>query len=626
MADVNMILNAASRRGATGNIFNNLRPDKDDQLGLAMNWVYFFIKCLIALSTIAGLVIGIFVAANVLGGDTIDVLSYMTNTYYLSPDLDFNNSWPVLTSPAWSGIVRQTSTQYSTFPFEHFYECMWISQIAFDRCPNATVDLYRTCVLSLFRPHLDACAASPTFPAAWPSATGYSNCINSRLNGNRTTLNAFRSCVQIDLWPLYEVPQDVDSPYFLGSFSWPILMLTGFFMFMAFALYTIYPVDYEEVAIIEYGKVKGEHMYSRLSMAWVLLPILVGVGWGIVSLMIAFRAGSAWPNNNNNLYPSSQSTNILAVTASFAVICYFLLDLTEYYDRHGHNAADKNAQKDSENNKNNTERRVAIPPTLIMGQYVGAHNNGQLGYYFPDPTVREHKFKNIKEAGKFYTPVLINTWADAYLFDVLFFVGAIGATLHVGTAEIYNFFWLLVYYRLSKLGVARMIYQSYVQNPAESDDTNKFKDQGLPSKQDSTLTPEQLVRNVSLCFKINAVALHLSGICALIPFCQYIFDDNKMFVEFTALQNLVLTGLIIPEVLKAMGHVYLLLRTSEVDGSKGVYILVFAHFMWMYDIIIRLIFLYMYFYADRSYKGTKPFIMDKFLTLNTSLSVLRLTN
>jgi len=190
------MLNQAARRGTTGDgIFTRLTPEPGDQLGLAMNWVYFFIKCLIAMCTIAAVVVGIIVAANVLGSDNIDVMSYMTNSYYLTADLDNNNSWPVLTSPSWSNIQRQATTQYTTYPFEHYYECMWISQLGFDGCMNNTVDNYRTCMLQKYRPHLDACAANPLFPASWPSANIYSNCINNRLGGNRTTLNSFKSCV-----------------------------------------------------------------------------------------------------------------------------------------------------------------------------------------------------------------------------------------------------------------------------------------------------------------------------------------------------------------------------------------------------------------------------------------------
>jgi len=65
------------------------------------------------------------------------------------------------------------------------------------------------------------------------------------------------------------------------------------------------------------------------------------VGWCIVSLMITLgRVGMAQQQQQS---VSVQSVDqYLAVTASFAVICYFLLELTRIvFDRHGNDAADK---------------------------------------------------------------------------------------------------------------------------------------------------------------------------------------------------------------------------------------------------------------------------------------------
>ena len=62
----------------------------------------------------------------------------------------------------------------------------------------------------------------------WPTANTYANCVNNGMSsGTRQNLNALKSCIKSDLWPLYEVPLDVDTGYFLGAFSWPLMMVTG---------------------------------------------------------------------------------------------------------------------------------------------------------------------------------------------------------------------------------------------------------------------------------------------------------------------------------------------------------------------------------------------------------------
>jgi len=167
---------------------------------------------------------------------------------------------------------------------------------------------------------------------------------------------------------LDEVPQDVDSSYFSGSFSWPLLMLTGFFMFMAFALRRFIQ-DYEETAIIEYGKVKGKHAYSRLH-GLDSLPVL---GWsGLVYRepddRVSSRVGVARTTTTGS---SSQSTNIVAVMVSFAATRYFLLELTEILRP----ARKRRGRQSTATQMNN--RPLSLLPWLWDS--TSAHN-GQMGY------------------------------------------------------------------------------------------------------------------------------------------------------------------------------------------------------------------------------------------------------
>jgi len=166
---------------------------------------------------------------------------------------------------------------------------------------------------------------------------------------------------------------------------------------------------------------------------------------------------------------------------------------------------------------------------------------------------------------------------------------------------------------LCKLGVVRMIYQSSCRTMQRGTGANGMKEQGLPSKRVPLSRPAAHPQCVSVFSGGRGVAPHLSGICALIPFCQYILDDNKMWVEFTALQNLVIVGLDLPEILSCSRHVYLLLRTNggRLQGGyiPGVCPLHVDTTSWS-----RLISFYIYFYGGTRLQN-QPTIMDKFLTL-----------
>ena len=584
-------------------------------VSLTMNWVYFIFKVIIAIFTILGLVLAAIIAAGMFSYDGPDFKVFLTNTFYTTQSTDNNVSWTVLTQPV---DIQNRNTPYTDIKFEHFYECMYYSHLAYDApgpggsCKNDTLVDYTSCAHSRYDSLLTSCTSGPL---GWPTSNQYTSCVNIAMGGNRKTLNALRTCVRVRPWPLFEVPQEVDSPLFLGCFSWPLVMLTGFILFVAFGVYTVYPVDWEDVTYIEYGKPIRKMGLSRMGLLWLGLAALIAIGWAIVGVLISFRTGSAWPDTNATPFPGTQSTNILVVSSSAIAVFYFLIEFSEYFDR-------KVFARPEEENRPKAGAHMAHPMSMIPGNIImnamgytqgtTAAGGGQLGYYFPDPTA-EVVVGGLTAGAAQYTPVLLRTWADAYLFDVLFCVGAVGATLQLRTAEIYNIFFSLVCYRIAQMGMVRMIYESYVRGNFESGATNREKDQGYP---ETTATVEE---NVALCTKINALALQFASICALMPLALITSNKYGILVEFKAIQDFIMYGVLLPEVLRVAGHLFLLVRTSFKDGGKGVYILVFSHFLWMWDLGMRVFFLYLYFYGSSDYVGTKPFLVNRLQLVNATL-------
>ena len=596
------------------------------------NWVYFIIKMATAIFTVLALIESVVVCVWVLGYDARELQTYITTTFHATNDNEAGLGWQVLTSPSWSGITR--TAPYTDIKLEPYYECMWTAQVAWTVCNNDSVDAYKACMSNAYAAQLANCAVGVYNTSFWPTAQSYTKCITNTFNpGNRTILNSLRTCVGQNLWPLYEVPLDMDTSHFLGSFSWPLLMLTGFFLFTLFGVYTFYPVDFEDTAVIEHGKAGKGMGLTRLGMVWTLVPVVGAMAWVGVTLAIAFRSGSAWPNNFTNAYPSTQTTNLVIVSAAFGVLFYFLLELAEFGDRDLRKSRlgpDQPRPSQEEYDPvpelpevpyapdqkwNSEERRMmmaGIPQPFNMMKAK------PVGYVFPDPT-GTHEINSVMKAGEFYTPVLLNTWADAYLLDILFLVGAVGGTLQVVTADVYNLFWVLVYYRVAHMGVYRMMYQSYVRSPTDDAETNHIKDAGHARAGGNFNSPKE---RGQLAMRVLGLAFHIAAVYALYIVLYIVFNSNRMLDEYPNLIALFTLALIVPEAIRFAGHLFLAFVPSSVEGGKGVFILIAAHFLWMWDILIRAIFILIFMWGSSDIRGTKPFLVARVQNLTDTLAYM----
>lgn len=574
-----------------------------------VEWTYFITKILASIASIFLLVQVIIICGSVLFWDSSELGVFVTNTFYTSNDREQNISWQVLTSPAWSGIGRGSNPQinYDSVLSEHKYECMWVSQQGWEKCKaqNANFVTYKACLDAQYASDISACSAFKA-DTMWPSLNQYSNCINSRLSANaRWNLNAFETCLHNDLWPLYEIPQDVDSAFFLGAFSWPLLVLTSAFLMSIFAVYTFYPMDFEDATIIERGKPASG--FARMGLTWTVLPVLLNVGWLFVILLIAFRAQSVWPDTNTNLYPSTQQTNVITVTATVAVLTYFLLELSEFQDKRSNEKGSTKIGPSDEQRllpENNEERQMRLPvPASMESGHAGLSTKmftvprGGLGYYFPNPGGQQD-VDSIQKAKELYAPVLLNTWADAYLLHPLFFVGVLGATFQVFTADVYNIFWCLLFNRIAHTGIARAVYYCYI-SPYSAGES--------PEAQDSFSATKTL-----------AFALHLAAVCALIVVLYIVFNNSRMFVEYQVITSLFVTSYIIPEGLRVLGHAWMVFTNHQTARGRGIYVLLGLQFIWAWDLIITIVYLWLVFWGSSSNRGTKPFLLSN----NSSLAMM----
>jgi hypothetical protein len=589
------------------NLYNVLTKKGDNQGELALHWVYFIFKVLALVATLFLLVVLLMVSFSTVFQDSPDSAVYVTNSFYTTNDKETNLSWQVLTSSPWNSMPRPGVASYGTVAFEHFYECFWVSRTGYQACnaSYATVASYKTCLDSAYTSQLAACASLGD-PLSWPTANQYSGCINDRINnGVLWNLNALRTCIDVNPWPIYEVPQDVTSTFFLGAYSWPLLVIISTFLFYIFALYTVWPVDWEDATIVEHGK--PDSSFVRLGMLWSGLAALFAGAVLVVVLLISFRAGdNMWPNNGVNLYPSTQQTNVAMVVATLSVLFYFLFDASEFQERNVNRSGYERIQRDKDmdnqhgqNDREGWDSRIPVP--VSMGFQIPLQGKPQpLGYMFPDQTT-DYAVNSTEKLGRTYAPVLLKTWSDAYLLDPLFAVGMIGATMQVFTADVYNIFWCLLFYRIAHAGAARAVYYAYMRVHYDSA---------------SAGSPEEIAAT-----KVLALAMHLAGVVALLVPIYIVFDTTRMINDYQIVVSMMIVSYIIPEGLRVLGHAILSVQKHENGKHQGLYILLLVQFIWTWDLLVRCVLLWILLWGNAGTRGTKPYLVNGIQSINTILQL-----
>ena len=215
-----------------------------------------------------------------------------------------------------------------------------------------------------------------------------------------------------------------------------------------------------------------------------------------------------------------------------------------------------------------------------------------MGYYFPNAGER-YEVHTLKDSGEFYSPVLLKTWADAYLVDPLFAVGVLGATQQVSTADVYNIFFGLLFYRIAHVGIARTIYFAYIEQHKVVSASQTF--------------PEALAAT-----KVLGLALNVAAAFALLVPLLTVFDSGHMLVEYPLLTNTFVLCYVVPELIRFIGHVILSVTPHEMGKHKGIYILMGAQFIWCWDVLVRCFVLWFLLlsYGYTGSRGTKSYLLN----------------
>ena len=511
---------------------------------------------------------------------------FMTNTFLVQYDNDNNITWPILTTNTWSGLARTTSP-YSDVKAEHKYECLFQAKAApLCNSYDNIADWY-TCLKASYSSALTACATtnSYNYKTLWPTTAQYQSCVSNYFAFGRQQYNAFDSCLKTNLWPLFEYPQDIDSSYLLGSYNWMLLLLTGAIIYAMFAFWTSsYKDGSKEHAVISYGKPAGG-WFTRMNKFWVIICTAGLVLWSILLAVIVYRGSGSVPTTTSAAYYTNTGAGLLVLFASVVTLVYFVLELLEFWEIN---------QKTFDD--------------------TGHEGTGsRLGEYTTNPS---RPFRNIttkEQVAEEYAPILLVAWSDAYLADALIFTGVMGATLQVFTSDVWSVFTWILLYRLLQSAAARLIYEAYVKNEAEVV-AGHYKDSKAPYVHSHETMEKASTTQFSL--KISALAFHLAATLCAFELFMIIFNPNRALWDYTFFFLITILGLLVPEFIRTVFHLYIAMR----EGDHSIPVLVVYQFIWAWDVLIRVIMLFVVFWGTVDMPGTYNFLSDQYTSMSTTLA------
>jgi len=464
-------------------------------------------------------------------------------------------------------------------------ECMFTAQVGRAKCNNDTLDNYFKCIKTNYNTELTACEGLPSNRNyLYPIRTDYAECVWKKVGGSVYNLTVLDRCMDITFWPIYEVIQDVDSEYFLGSFNWALLLIAGFSFFLALVYYSSYPFRFGKDSHIEivHGKVASSEYMARGSLTQVLVAFVFVLIVVIAMGIICWDYSSNFHNKGVGA-PSTVSTQVLIFTTIMAGLSYFLCEIAEFWD------ARKKANPSNETSANMENVNLLSNKSIPVAFQMQVPN---VGYYL-NPSTGSSKVHSYEGVLHHYGLSILKTWSDAYVFDVLVFVGVVGCTQHVILAEVYNIFWLMLTLRLVQMVVNRQLYAAYIMKGYQnSNQTDNFKN------------------------KAFAFAAELASAFIILNIMFIVFNQNRMAYEISIFVWFFALALVIPESLKFLLHLYLLFGYGEAHKSpsrdeqdyisrKGTVIMVLYQFIVLWDVVVRLILIGILFWQN--YPGTRTF-------------------
>lgn len=552
--------------------------------------------------------------------DRCDFGIYITNTFLSTTRTGSLIGWPVATERASFDEMVQYPADKDSFAFSHYFECMWTAQMADSVCKNSTVLEYTTCLKAtpVTSGALASCnALSTSLSQPWPSAEEYLRCLFgfSAMRNSvsvRASQNVFRSCLDKTMWPFFEVQQGVDTNLLLGSFNWLIMLAVSLICMTSFAVYTASPV---EQGVVKEGE---PSYYMRLGSLWATISTIWNVVFFTIFFTVAVRDGTLFDTNGG--LATTQSTSVISLFMLAVCAFYFGSELLEAKDfefgahifhyvsrrgdkaelvRHGHVVVENRGDDDEDDVEDN-------PSGPLL------HNGLKLGS-MPNPSTEKYSI-SAEEVAKFYTPPLINVWADGFIADPCFFLGMAGATGHVNTDQAWGIFFVVLMYRLLNMLISRFMYQCFMNNLSFTDAVNKSYDSIATNPQKAMGSNGHIDGMPHLNIQVMALSTQFASIILFAALCCITLDSNSQFSDFSLFRLCFIFCFIIPEALRIIVHVICQVR-KPAPNRVPWNLLNFYFFVWTYDLALRVIFVMVVIWSVAKEPGSRTYLGETSIKL-----------
>ena len=611
------------------------------QTNSSIHWVLTMTN---VLAVLVGFVLSIVLVVKVLGQGcdetTCQSMLYITTTFMSSRRIETTMGWPVATERSSSDQVQTPFNALAggdrAYRFGHYLECMYTARMADRLCPpTTTFNDYTACMTNTtVVSALDYCASFPsavqsgvTVYSHWPTSEEYLNCLWSNpllqnSESQRASKNVFRSCVEKSLWPFFEIPQTMDTPVLMGSYNWALLAVAGLIVFTSFGVYT---AGWKEDGVVNHGEV-GYMM--RLGALWSGLALLWNIVFFAIFLVVAFRNSGEFQKGGG--LPTTSSTTFVTILVFAVAVLYFLSAFLQgirprtflaAYSKAGAGMAKIIAAGPPPTRTDHENQHLMLASTLPSvdpgGKFAETY---AIVYADADPG----------QVARYYTPPMLATWADSYIADVCIVMGMAGATGQLSTDQAWNLFALTLVYRVLNMIISQCISDAFMNNMRLDDEVNREKNgivtrpgmfythgkeyqaqgEGRQWKDWKTRTRGKSEHNVDvhLNTKIIGLSTQLAALYLYVALIYLVFQGNSALNDFATFKTFFVFAFVIPEALRLLLHLFY--QSMFTPDENGVPWMLYnaAFFVWLWDFVIRIIFVSVLILEASNNPGTFDFL------------------
>lgn len=560
---------------------------------------------------------------------------YATNTFLSTSGSRDNRGWPVLTDSA----MQVPPSRSNFWPLAPYFSCMQSAGMATDRCNNATVDLYTSCVTTndVTKTALGTCLSfTGNYYFDWPTGPQFMNCLFSssvlapalNVQNSRKTRNAFRACMSGSPWPFFETVLGPDTMFILGSFNWGLFGSIGLVGFASFSVYTMSTCT---SGTVEHGTVG---VFQKLGTAWALIAMV----WTLALLVSTFALLL-----NNTVSTSVMSSCALLFNLALLIV-YFGLELLDGYRGFGRTdfswdlypAQYKGKSADRRNEKvrrlrdldEEGRRRASDVPPDYAAYSASKMEQHPLALLPEQPDHYQLHLNNVD----LYASPLLALWADGYtICDTMIWLSVAGATGQLTTDCAWNMFTLVFLIRLNNSNIARLLFECFHSDhdlhlDSQSRVVNKSSN---PVDQYKTSTPGIMLNTDSfngkaepyLDLKVLALSMQFANVLFFISLLFVVYDPNQLTSK-GLFNGFMIMCFFIPEGIRLLVHLYC---QVEFKKNHGLFLLLTHQFIWNWDVLFRIVYLGIILLTpnNKDFFGTLGFLKnERWFVLNTAVGYM----